>query len=111
MKRIVVLATVLAILGLLPASASATRSVSRAEARVAATSALLNYFGDFWRYSSEKSVWPERKISKSRWQVGFQFDYEPGEACYGEVVVWRGRAARIFSDVRPNSELSNTPCR
>lgn len=111
MRKLVAVTTVLVILVLLPATASATRSVNRAEAKATATSALLNYFGDFWRYSSEKSVWPERKISKSRWQVGFQFEYEPGEACYGEVVVWRGRAARIFSDVRPNYELSNTPCR
>jgi hypothetical protein len=109
MKRAAAILVALAAFALLPAAAGATAALSKGEAKVAATGALQRYYGDTWRYGTEKSVQPDRRISRTRWAVSYQFDYEPGEACYGEVVAWRGRYGRIFTDVRPNPELG-PPC-
>lgn len=110
MKRLVAITGVLALFAVLPASATATAPLAKGEAKAAATTALQRYYGDSWRYGTEKSVGFGQRISRIRWSLAFQFDYEPGEACYGEVVAWRGRYGRIFTDVRPSPELSNPYC-
>lgn len=110
MKRIVVLASVLAILGLFPASAGAVAPLSKAEAKAATTNALLRYYGDTYRYASEKTVYPDYRASRTRWVLSYQFEFAPGESCYGGVTTWRGRRGHIFSDIRPHPDLSS-PCR
>jgi opacity protein-like surface antigen len=111
MKRMVVLASVLVVLALLPASAAAIAPLGKAEAKAAATGALLAYYGDTWRYGTEKTVGFGERLSRTRWELAYQFDYEPGEACYGVVTAWRGRKGRIFTKVQPNPELTNPYCR
>jgi hypothetical protein len=98
-----------ALVALFPAGASATAGLSKAEAKAASTGALQRYYGDTWRYGTNKEVGYGSRISRTRWALSYQFEYEPGQACYGEVVAWRGRYGRIFTDVRPNPELS-APC-
>jgi hypothetical protein len=110
MKRMVAILSVLAVLALLPASAGATAALSRGEAKAAATAALQRHYGESWRYGTEKSVWPSSRISRTRWALDYQFDINPGEACYGEVIAWRGRYGRIFTDVRPTPGQNNSYC-
>jgi hypothetical protein len=109
MRRTVAVIIVLAFFVVFPLGANATAKLSRGEAKAASIGALQRYYGETWRYSSDKEVGQGERISRTRWALAYQFDYEPGQACYGEVIAWRGRYGRIFTDVRPNFELGY-PC-
>lgn len=112
MRKLAAVTTVLVVLALLPASASAIKPLGKAEAKAAATERLQRYYDYTWRYATYKSVGQGKRVSSTRWRLAYQFfPEEAEEACYGVVTVWRGRANRIFAAIEPNPEQTEPICR
>lgn len=105
-----VLASVLVLLVLLAASASATAPLSKGEAKAASISGLQQYYGDTWRNGTEKLVGHGDRVSRTRWRFDFSFRFAGDEGCFGVVTVWRGRYGRIFTNVQPDPELTSARC-
>lgn len=109
MRRTIAVITVLAFLMVFPVGANARPKLSSAEARAASVGALERYYGSTWTYGSEKEIAYATRKSRTRWVFDYQFQWTPGQACYGVVTAWRGRYGRIFSDVDPTPG-QESPC-